>query len=721
MEVKIPAFPILEPLSKATQTVLAPLHFLDTDFLEIDVDPKDGNHFLVQAVCLKKCKENLLPSADNAAIPSYVQTPEGAFYIDPAFYHYPSYNASHVWFNRIPERSQKGYGHWRLAGTDFTALVIHHVWSHHRLIFKSEEAQLLYTFLLTRFFAQSKNATIAAEFSLTGQVPKMPDDFIEHEKLPLTDYQKVAFLIAFNNAGYSLFMEQGTGKTPVIVNKICLKGARKRAEGKGMFRSLIVCPQQVRRNWEREFERFATVPGKTCILRGGQLGKVRALIDGIRDEEDCAWSACIISIDSVDSIWEALKTFVWDEVCLDESHKIKNWQTNRWKTLMKLDDLHVISKSILTGTPITNSPFDLWAQWEWLGKGLSGFSTFGNFRSFHGKWKNVLQGGTGVAKLIGFKNLPLIQERIARLAFLFRKDDIKKQIELKYPGVAFKDLPLKVQAQLLPEKVSDLYEVAMLPQQAEIYKQVATKLVAEIDEILADAEITGSNLTVEHILTKLIRLAQICSGHVKLDDTVNEITEEISRGNVIQISKKNPKIEALIKIIKEDWENDPNSKCVVWACFIEDIRAISERLTKEGINHVGYHRAIQNDHRVKDSAAAEDVINFDDTCRVLVANPSSAGIGQNYLGYDVNNPDKSTMYVNHNIYFSCNWSAVDRIQSEDRSHRRGTRANVRITDLVIPYTIDEEIRDRVTAKRDMAMSIQDIRNILTGVLRGYRK
>jgi SNF2 family DNA or RNA helicase len=261
----------------------------------------------------------------------------------------------------------------------------------------------------------------------------------------------------------------------------------------------------------------------------------------------------------------------------------------------------------------------------------------------------------------------------------------------------------------------------MITQQAEIYKKVATQLVAEIDELLATAEASGMNITVEHILTKLIRLAQICSGFVKIDDDIDDISGSIINGDIIQISERNPKINALINLIKEDWENDENSKCIIWATFIEDIRAISERLAKENMNHVGYHRAIQDGYRVKDSAVAEDVINFDDSCRILVANPASAGIGQNYLGYDVNHPEKSDMYVNHHIYFSCNWSAVDRIQSEDRSHRRGTRTNVRITDLVIPYTIDEEIRNRVTDKREMAMTIQDVRDILNNVLRGYRK
>lgn len=701
-ENKIPAFPVLEPLSKATATALAPLNLLDTDFLEIDVD-KEGGHFMVQAVCLKRCPANILPSADAAATPAYVTTPKGAFYKDDAFYHYPSFNASTVWFRRVPERSQKGFGLWRLAGTDYTALVIHHAWPHHSLIFKSEEAQLLYTFLLKRFFVQSSNATIAAKFKLTKEVPAMPTDFVEHPKLPLTDYQKTVLLISINNLAYALFMEQGTGKTPVIVNRVCLESARKRASNKGMYRVLIICPQQVRLNWQREFARFATTPGKTCILRGDNLKKMRVLTDGVRDEEDCAWAACVISIDSVRSIWKGgMGRVKWDLVVIDESHKIKNASTNRYKNLMEIDDLHTNAKTILTGTPITNTIFDLWAQFEWMGKGLSGFSTFANFRAFHGKWEqaNINKGAdNGIRKLIGFNNVPLIQERLARLSFLITK---------KESGLN------------LPEKVYDIYEATMTPKQAEIYKAVATKLVAEIDEMLADAEISGANITADCILTKLIRLAQICSGFVKTDDVEDIENDLMLTGKVLQISSKNPKIEALVQMIREDWDNSTESKCIIWATFIEDIRAISARLAAEGIKHVGYHKTVQQQYRVKDSTAAEDVMNRDDSCRVLVANPASAGIGQNYLGYNTDKPDESVMRVDHHIYFSCNWSATDRIQSEDRSHRRGTRSNLRITDLVIPYTIDQEIRERVNDKRAMAMSIQDIRNILNNVLKGYR-
>lgn len=697
MEAKIPAFPILEPLSRATATSLKEMQFTDTDFLEIDVD-KEGDHFTVEAVCLRKCPSNILPSDEIV----YVTTPEGAYYKDDAYYHYPSVNACMNWFRRVPERKQLGYGKWKLAGTDFTALIIHHVWPHHKLIFKSEEAVLLYSLLLKRFLTQSKNTVLAAKWMKDKVAPEMPEDFIDHPKLPLTEYQKVALLSSLNRSEYALFMEQGTGKTPIVINRICLEGARKRAGAlveadKGMYRALILAPQQVRINWEREFERFATVPGKTSILRGGKINKVRALIDGIRSEDDCAWSACILSIDSVDSIWEALQRIKWDLVVVDESHKIKNTKTNRFKTLIKIDDVRARAKMILTGTPITNVVFDLFGQFEWLGKGLSGFATYENFRSFHGKWKNA-DNGSGVRVLTGFKNIPLIQERLARLAFLILK----------------KDAGLN-----LPDKVYDLYEVKMTFAQAQMYKQMATRLVIEIDEMMATAAAEGKNVTVDHILTKLIRLAQICSGFIKTDDIVDVEAETRERGEILQIDEHNPKIEATIKLLREDWDNDSNSKAIIWATFIEDIRAISQRLAEEGIKHTGYHKAIHPDYRVKDAAAAEDVINRDEECKVLVANPASAGVGQNFIGYDANRPDEYETYVNHEIYFSCNWSAVDRVQSEDRAHRRGTRTNVRITDLIIPMTIDQEIRMRVNDKRMAAMTIQDVKQILDNVVRGY--
>lgn len=688
---KIPAMPVLEPLSRATQNTLAPLTMQPTDFLEIDVN--DAENFVVQSVYLKQVSGNLLP-ADGM---EYVQTSKGIFIKDDKWNsYYASHNATTAWARRVPERKEAGYGRYEMAGTDFTALVIHHVWDHEQLIFKSEEAQILYTYLLKRFLVQCKSALLISQWKVNQQIPEMPKDYIEHPELPLTGYQKVGLLASLSTNSYSLFMEQGTGKTAVAIARVCLEGARKRAHHKGMYRVLVVCPQQVRVNWQREFRRFATVPGKTVILRGGTIGKTRCLIDVVRSEDDCAWSAAILSVDSVHSIWEALQNIKWDLVVLDESHYIKNGKTKRFKALIKIDELHTESKMILTGTPITNHPFDLWAQWEFLGKGLSGFKTYENFRSFHGKWHNDKV--TGVQRLVAFENIPLLKERLARLAFIVLKSEANLS---------------------LPDKVYDLWEVSMTPPQAEAYRQLATQLVVEIDGMMADAEATGQTVSAHHILTKLLRLAQICSGFMKTDDQIDEDEGSRVAGTIIPF-RPNPKIDALVEMVKEHIENDPNSKIIVWATFIEDMRAISQRFAAEGINHVGYHHVVNENYRVANQQKAEDVINLNPDCKVLLANPASAGVGQNFLGYDREHPDTLQTYVDWEIFFSCNWSAVHRAQAEDRAHRRGTRTNVRITDLIIPGTIDQEIRDRVQAKRNVAMSLQDVKEILKSVLAEYR-
>ena len=101
---------------------------------------------------------------------------------------------------------------------------------------------------------------------------------------------------------------------------------------------------------------------------------------------------------------------------------------------------------------------------------------------------------------------------------------------------------------------------------------------------------------------------------------------------------------------------------------------------------------------------------------LLVGNPVAGGMGLNLLGYDPNNPDGYTTNCNHMIYFSQGWSYVARDQSESRPHRRGTRVNVRITDLTVPDTIDEEIRARVTDKKLHALTTTNISDLLRKLL-----
>jgi len=111
---------------------------------------------------------------------------------------------------------------------------------------------------------------------------------------------------------------------------------------------------------------------------------------------------------------------------------------------------------------------------------------------------------------------------------------------------------------------------------------------------------------------------------------------------------------------------------------------------------------------------------LDPDCSVFIGNPAAGGVGLNLLGYDYrqqsNREDARLTNCNHEVYYSQNWSLTARAQSEDRAHRTGTRKSVRITDLCIPGSIDEEIRVAVMGKIKTANKIQDVRHILEKIL-----
>jgi SNF2 family DNA or RNA helicase len=163
----------------------------------------------------------------------------------------------------------------------------------------------------------------------------------------------------------------------------------------------------------------------------------------------------------------------------------------------------------------------------------------------------------------------------------------------------------------------------------------------------------------------------------------------------------------------EDPDRDPLGKTIIWAHFQEDIKSISEALSARGIKNEKYYGAVDQDKRDR----IVTMFNSDDTLRVMICNPQTGGVGLNLLGYSPAHPEDSDMYTNHNIFFSQGWSAILRRQAEDRAHRRGTRCQVRNTDLMVPGTIDEEIRKRVHMKREVADSVTDLAEALKEILK----
>lgn len=665
---------VLEPLSVATRTALAPIYTAGADRLWLGLND-EGTEFQIVVFAL-------------SPVPTQSFVLRNGERIYSSFYS-PSIQALDA-IKRIPEvrldiRTNKRY----VAATDVSALVIHHNWPADKLIFADELTENTYRFLIARFLAQTSRAKLTAEFKLNGVVPPTPKYWVDHPALPLAPYQRVATQFSMWNEATGLFMDRGTGKTAATIQRICVEARKCRAEEKRMYRVLVVCPQQVRTNWQNELGRFATVKGKVTVIRGGQLERIRLLTHGIASKDEFGFSAIIASYDSAAIMIRQLTKIPWDLVVLDESHFIKSSATQRWKALIQLRE-NSKQRMILTGTPIGNSLMDLWAQLEFLGQGLSGYQRFKEFRANHGVFE---PSGTGVDRLVGVKNIAIIQERLARLTFSVTKAEAGLN---------------------LPDKVYDVYEVEMTPEQADWYNKLADSLTLEIESKLEAGP--ADSVTIESILTSLLRLAQVTSGFIRTDavmDSSDPLGLTVLRPKQIRrIDGANPKIEAVIEMVTAE-DRDPNGKTIIWCNFVEDIRHLDEALTTAGVKHGTYYGATSE----RDREAAVTAFNNDPQFKVLICNPQTAGEGLNLLGYNPASATPQDSYCDHEIFFSQNWSAILRAQAEDRAHRRGTKMPLRITDLVVLGTIDEEIRKRVQRKQESANLTLDLREILANVLR----
>jgi hypothetical protein len=475
-----------------------------------------------------------------------------------------------------------------------------------------------------------------------------------------------------------------TAKAEAAERVEAAKAEQRSGKKRPMYRALIVCPNSVRLNWQLEFAKFSTEPGHVTVIRGSKIQRVEQLLSAFKlAPEDAKYTAVIVSYDTYAVSWNNFRVIPWDIAVLDESHSIKSATTRRWKYIQRLRDL-AEKRVILTGTPVPNTVADLWTQLEFIQPGGSGFRKLENFRRFFGKY---VVDGNGYEKLVGCQNLPFLQDRLARSTFVVSKAE------------ALPDLP---------EKLYDVVEVEMTALQAERYRTLRDRLALEIENDMQREK--NRQLVVTNVLTKLLRLAQITSGFYTWDSDYTETGEIITEGRVERV-KEDPKVEALVELLKG---KSPNDKTIVWACWHSDIAAIMDALGQAGIRAVCYHG------RMSYNAREESVRKYNEepSVKVFVGNPAAGGMGLNLLGYPPGNGKEYTTNTTHVIYFSQNWSAVARSQSEDRPHRRGTRVNVRVTDLCVPGTIDEEIRARVLQKRMTALEIMDVRKILSRVLKG---
>ena len=442
------------------------------------------------------------------------------------------------------------------------------------------------------------------------------------------EHQREALKRGAESNNFAYFMEMGTGKTKVSIDNASYLFTQNKIKN-----VIVIAPNSVYLNWKKEIETHCSVDYKIMAH------KVDTMISPqFNDPLQLTWYLFNVEAMSHKSglkkVKEVLTGADQTMMIIDEATTIKNRTAKRTKNIIELGK-GVAYKRLLTGSPVTKSPLDLYSQVAFLDKSLLGHSSFYTFRARYAVMHEIDMGGRSVLLPKYYTNLEELEQNIKKFSYRCRK----------------------VECLDLPEKLYTQHYINLKEEHQRAYDQLRKNAWA----VIQNEEVSYSNK-----LTEILKLHQCVNGHVKTDD-----------GKIIEFD--DPKLDQLMEVIEEN-----EGKFIIWANYIYNIEKIikilQDRYGRDSV--VSVYGAVDAEQRIRNVKRFEN----DDAVRFFVGNPSTGGYGLNLV---------SASYV---VYYSNSYNLEVREQSEDRAHRIGQDKNVLVIDLIIRGTVDEMIISALKGK-----------------------
>jgi SNF2 family DNA or RNA helicase len=454
-------------------------------------------------------------------------------------------------------------------------------------------------------------------------------------------HQSKALEMSWDKEVFAYFMEMGTGKSKVLIDNIAMLYNAGKING-----ALIIAPKGVYKNWfdseipnhlpdyiEKKIGLWRTKPNdkdlKPLFETGAELHILIMNVEAFSTKNGLMFAQKFLSCH---------KTILG----IDESTAIKNPKAIRTKSILELA-YKAKYRRILTGSPVTKSPLDLFSQCYFLSPFLLGHESFWSFKTRYAVTKQVNVSGRMIQLVVAYKNLGELSDKIKPFSYRVLKDDCL-------------DLPSKTYTKRIIE---------LTDEQKKVYKTMKEKAIAFLN---------GKMVSTAAVITQLMRLHQITCGHFTSDD-----------GEIQKI--KNNRINELMDILAE-----MEGKAVIWAHYRYDIEAIVEAIKKEyGDNSVvTYYGDTSTDDRQKAIKLIQDK---NSSVRFIVGTPQTGGYGITLTG-------ASTM-----IYYSNGYDLEKRQQSEARIDRIGQEKPMTYIDIIAEGTVDEKIVQSLRKKVNIATEI----------------
>lgn len=482
--------------------------------------------------------------------------------------------------------------------------------------------------------------------------------------------------------------EPGLGKTAQAIRAL-----KKLADsGEEVFPALIVCPNTLKKNWEREFDKWW--PGvNVSVINGSAVQRKKALEDeaqvyvinweSLRTHsklsgygsialarcEDCGGHDSKITQTRCEVHARELNLIDFKAVVADEIHRSKDPKSKQTRALWAATGNADI-RYALTGTPIANDVVDLWPILHWLDS-----KEWPSKTKWIDRYVNTMLNAFGGMMVIGLK--PTMTEEF----YAGINPRMRRMLKAKV-------LPW------LPAVINERRDVEMGAKQEKAYKQMLENMIALLEN---EDEVFGEAIVAPNPLTQALRLLQFASSYAQI--TVDETGKE-----KILLSDPSCKVDALIDDMKNgDFGDDSVAVCAVSRQLIE---ILSARLTKEGIAHGLITGAQDADERQK----AIDDFQAGKTKWVLFT-AQAGGVGVTLTA------------ARRLIMLQRPWSLVDYKQALDRVHRIGSEVHdsVVITDYVTEGTIEERVIQALDVKSENFEEVVKDRDKLLAILKNGAK
>ena len=456
-------------------------------------------------------------------------------------------------------------------------------------------------------------------------------------------HQLKALELSWEKPYFAYFMEMGTGKSKVLIDNIAMLYDKGKING-----VLIVAPKGVVKTWYEQ-ELPTHLPNhieKVSVLWQANITKTQQEKLDELFEPDSVLHILVMNVEafSTSKGTEFAHKFISCHntlMAIDESTTIKNPSAQRTKNILKLST-EAKYRRIMTGSPVTKNPLDLYSQCEFLDPYLLDFTSFYAFRNRYAEMKTLHVRGRSIQVVDKFKNLHELSEQLKGFSYRVLKEDCLD----------------------LPEKNWTKRQITLTPDQRKIYIQMKETALAHLN---------GKVTSTMTVLTQLMRLHQITCGHFTADDgTTQEIT--------------NNRINELMSVL-----NELEGKAIIWANYQHDIRNI----IKEVVKVHGPGSIVDYYGLTPQSERQENIKRFqnNDKCRFLVGTPQTGGYGITLTA------------ANTVIYYSNGYDLEKRLQSEDRAHRIGQKKNVTYVDIIAEDTVDEKIVKALRDKVNIASQV----------------